>query len=476
MKKLISLGWLVAVAALTPARAQDLLNNGATISLTGGATLSVSGSLQNSSGTLDLSSGPNEVYVGGNLLNDAGATLLPGTASTVTLNGTAAQQLSLNGAQLFNLTVNKPSGGVGLPANSNADIAGALTLSGGMVTTDPSATLRLLNGATLSGEQSGRYVKGNLAAVKANVPGGATTAFPNSFTLTPTATTTSLTVTRRAGLTTAQVSFGTSVGGNRGIDRIWSASAAVKGAVQLNWLPDDDNGLSNFSVAQVWGRTAAPMAGSGWARISPAQNAGSARTVVGTAPASGLSFFTVSTASSPLPVTLIDFSVRREGPAARLNWRTAQELNNDYFVVEASADGQTYRPVGSPVPGQGTVSAPIDYTFTDPNLLNYRTDLVYYRLRQVDTDGTASYSPVRTIALTAAATGLALFPNPASTGAMLTGTRPGTVVQVFDALGRVVITATADATGTAALALPVGLATGVYVVRADDKALRLTVE
>ena len=49
-------------------------------------------------------------------------------------------------------------------------------------------------------------------------------------------------------------------------------------------------------------------------------------------------------------------------------------------------------------------------------------------------------------------------------------------MQVFDALGRVVMSATADSTGMAALALPAGLATGVYVVRAGTQALRLTVE
>ena len=60
--------------------------------------------------------------------------------------------------------------------------------------------------------------------------------------------------------------------------------------------------------------------------------------------------------------------------------------------------------------------------------------------------------------------------------ATLTGALPGTVVTVFDALGRLVTSAPADATGTAALALPAGLPTGVYVVRAGSKALRLTVE
>ena len=78
--------------------------------------------------------------------------------------------------------------------------------------------------------------------------------------------------------------------------------------------------------------------------------------------------------------------------------------------------------------------------------------------------------------------GLALFPNPAPAGhghggaATLSGAAPGTAVTVFDGLGRPVTSATADASGTAALVLPAGLPAGVYVVRAGSQALRLVVE
>ncbi len=75
--------------------------------------------------------------------------------------------------------------------------------------------------------------------------------------------------------------------------------------------------------------------------------------------------------------------------------------------------------------------------------------LLYYRLRQVDADGTFSYSPVRAVTVQPNA-GLALFPNPTRAAATLTGAEPGAHVQVHDALGRLVTTATADAAGTAA--------------------------
>jgi hypothetical protein len=72
--------------------------------------------------------------------------------------------------------------------------------------------------------------------------------------------------------------------------------------------------------------------------------------------------------------------------------------------------------------------------------------------------------------------GLAVYPNPARSAATLTGAGPGQPVHAFDSLGRPVATATADAAGTATLALPAGLPAGVYVVRVGARAVRLTVE
>lgn len=91
----------------------------------------------------------------------------------------------------------------------------------------------------------------------------------------------------------------------------------------------------------------------------------------------------------------------------------------------------------------------------------------------MDEDGTFSYSPVRTVALTSR---LSLYPNPTHSAATLTGAVPGTAVTVTDALGQEVLAVTADATGTATLVLPRGLAPGAYVVRVGSKVLRLTGE
>ena len=179
--------------------------------------------------------------------------------------------------------------------------------------------------------------------------------------------------------------------------------------------------------------------------------------------------------ATPLPVELSAFTATAAGPAAvRLAWTTASEKNSDRFEVERSADGTAFDRLGT-VAAAGSSSAPLAYAYLDERLPAGAATL-YYRLRQVDVDGTFSYSPVRSVARSGPA-GLALFPNPVhGVAATLTGALPGTVVTVFAALGSRVTSAPADATGTAALLLPAGLPTGVYVVRAGGNALRLTVE
>ncbi|MBF9223212.1 beta strand repeat-containing protein [Hymenobacter ruricola] len=179
-------------------------------------------------------------------------------------------------------------------------------------------------------------------------------------------------------------------------------------------------------------------------------------------------------AATPLPVTLSAFTATLVDPAAvRLAWATATEKNSASFEVERSLDGERFTAIGT-VAAAGSSATAHRYALLDANPPRHQATL-YYRLRLVDLDGTFAYSPVRTVALAAQA-GLALFPNPATGAATLSGAAPGTVVRVFDGLGREVTSATADATGTAALVLPAGLAGGVYVVRAGSKAVRLTVE
>lgn len=283
----------------------------------------------------------------------------------------------------------------------------------------------------------------------------------------------SVTVTRTAGLQAAGVSYGQSLGNTpQGIDRVWQVvpelplNPATPASATVSWVSDDDNGFNPAASVQLW---RADQASGPWVAQGAAASA-SARSF--TANTTQLGTLTVSNTSAPLPVELVAFTAEPQGADALLKWTTASERHNDHFDIEVSADGRTFLRLGQ-VLGQGSSTQAHQYQFVDPAIAHYAAPLVYYRLRQVDTDGTFTYSPVRTVAVRLTAV-LALFPNPTTQTATLTGAPAQAAVTVLDAIGRVVLTTATDAAGQATLQLPPILAAGVYVVRVGATALRLT--
>jgi hypothetical protein len=173
---------------------------------------------------------------------------------------------------------------------------------------------------------------------------------------------------------------------------------------------------------------------------------------------------------TPLPVELTEFTATLVSSAVRLAWATASEKNSARFEVERSLDGKVFATIGT-VAAAGSSGKARAYELLDGKLPT-NVPTLYYRLRQVDLDGTASYSPVRGITPSRIHS-FSIFPNPAHTGAV---TLTGAAIRVFDALGRPVAAASADAAGAATLVLPAGLPAGVYVARVGAEARRLTVE
>ena len=96
---------------------------------------------------------------------------------------------------------------------------------------------------------------------------------------------------------------------------------------------------------------------------------------------------------------------------ALLKWTTATETNNFGFDVERSKDREDWQRIGF-VPGYGNSASPKDYAFADEGAASV-APLLYYRLKQIDRDGTTDYSAVAEVR--AGATGFALaqnYPNP----------------------------------------------------------------
>ncbi|RAK67039.1 T9SS type A sorting domain-containing protein [Hymenobacter edaphi] len=183
---------------------------------------------------------------------------------------------------------------------------------------------------------------------------------------------------------------------------------------------------------------------------------------------------------NPLPVSLVDFRARLVGKDVQVTWRTAQELNNAGFEVQASNNGLDYR-VLDYYNGQGTVSVPSSYAHLDANAFQTGTAVRYYRLRQIDFDGKFTLSPVVAVAApTTKAEPLLIWPVPTTDwlNIKLTANQQSDVtVRVLDARGRLCRTQQYSATEVPdVVRLPVDqLHRGLYFVQVETKQSRVQV-
>lgn len=177
---------------------------------------------------------------------------------------------------------------------------------------------------------------------------------------------------------------------------------------------------------------------------------------------------------SAAPVEFIAFTGQLNSSYVELNWATATESENDYFQVERSNDGINFVALGQ-VAGSGDSQQELDYSYFD---YDFQAGVNYYRLRQVDYDGTQDFSDVIAVDAGGAATALGIYPNPASGGNVNVSLDNGwnqerLTLDVFSASGQHVFQLT-SANG-AKFELPSDrLSPGMYAVRVTDGARTLT--
>ena len=94
-----------------------------------------------------------------------------------------------------------------------------------------------------------------------------------------------------------------------------------------------------------------------------------------------------------LPIELLYFKAEKSNDNVRLIWKTAAEINNDYFSVEKSHDGISWFSIGE-LSGAGNSSSPISYELID---FDGCSSTCYYRLKQIDFSGEFTYSNVEYI-------------------------------------------------------------------------------
>ncbi len=136
-----------------------------------------------------------------------------------------------------------------------------------------------------------------------------------------------------------------------------------------------------------------------------------------------------------VPVELLAFSGKYKDGVNQLSWSTASEKDNAYFEIERSNTGTKFESIGK-VQGAGTTVETQYYTFSD---LNPSTTLNYYRLKQVDIDGTFEYSSIVSINIEDKDFNTKVFPSPTSNVLNVEANQKVNTVEIIDLTGRVIM-------------------------------------
>ncbi|MBE9462414.1 CotH kinase family protein [Dyadobacter subterraneus] len=166
--------------------------------------------------------------------------------------------------------------------------------------------------------------------------------------------------------------------------------------------------------------------------------------------------------AGPLPVVLKSFNAKKDQSQVKISWETTSETNNDYFEIERSADVKSWTSIGR-IKGFSSSTARQAYKLTDEQPL---PNISYYRLKQVDLDGTLTYS--RAVSVDMGTLNLTNFwPNPVSEtlNIALDQAIPWTKYAITDINGTIVKSEQKVMT-TNAIQIPVSkLNRGMYIIQ-----------
>ena len=328
----------------------------------------------------------------------------------------------------------------------NVFVKGTLSLTDGEVLTTSGNLLTLAAGATVSGGSINSFVDGPLKKIGntdfefpvgdnnfwqpiaiANLTGNAATEFTAQY----------LEQTPTDNLNLKSADPNGDMNNISGLE-YWEVSntgTASNADVTLYWKDQVRSDIDDAADLQI-----AHYTGSEWENLGQSSinfaNPGSI-TVTGVSSFSPFTFGSLSNLVNALPVELVSFTGTSKENSIQLNWQTASELNNDYFEVQKSVDGDEFAKIGS-VDGIGSSTAINKYTFTDFEAME---GIQYYRLKQLDFNGDFQYFKTILVRTSGLSTNNlpSIFPNPSHENYITLVTNSGEkviYVKVIDNMGK----------------------------------------
>jgi hypothetical protein len=178
----------------------------------------------------------------------------------------------------------------------------------------------------------------------------------------------------------------------------------------------------------------------------------------------GLFAFDTITVSGVVPLNLLSFDAFKNKNTVSLKWKTTNEINTSHFDIERSSNGINFTKIGNVQ--ALNISGTNDYSYEDLQPLK---SINFYRLKQVDIDGSFKHSNINKVLFENFGEDLHIYPNPATQYVQFdfAGKQKTILVNVFDVLGRHIITK------TMANQLPLKLnieqlAKGKYILQLSD--------
>lgn len=173
------------------------------------------------------------------------------------------------------------------------------------------------------------------------------------------------------------------------------------------------------------------------------------------------------TSATTLPVTLVSFKASGSNTGVQLNWITASERNNKGFGIERSGDGSSWTKIGfvNSKATQGNSNLQLDYSFVDKAAAQGKN---FYRLQQLDVNGSSAYSGIEIVTLTKTNT-VSVYPNPAKEALIVAGLEGNVVLSILNTLGQELSTTAVLYNGNPLRLNIAHLTAGVYYIMITDE-------